>query len=243
MWTSADASVTAIDQVGGAEQYTVAVDVPGPACDYVAEADHLDISVRSALARNGDDYRVTDMQYDDTAGTLTATLERDSYPGTPDVTVSEGDKILRFTAYDEDDRLYGEVLDAVAAGAVPGTVTEDTVLLPVDTRLHVAAPADSVPVATLLDDRDQYITAGGPVDPEEWMYPFNLFETQPVAMPDDVYSLIRGTTWDDDARHLNSTVIDPGFSERIVTEIAAEAAGDVRDVPHVALGFYERTTL
>lgn len=182
-------------------------------------------STRSTAARNSLHFWIDDWHMEEEG--MRGTFEGRSLQN--HIEVKEGDEIFRILAYEEDDRLSARDVRSRADEIVQegeyrvgeNVLTDDNTLeVAIDRRLALNSADTSF--SDLESDRDQYISTdgrdfGNGADADK----FELLETVPVSMPDDLFGRIKDTSIKGHSYHLSSTFIDPGYEGTVIVEVAA----------------------
>jgi deoxycytidine triphosphate deaminase len=182
-------------------------------------------STRSTAARNATHFWIDDWENEEDG--MRGTFEGRSLQNYVDF--EEGNKIFRILMYEEDDQLSaqevknraGEIIEEDEYGVGGNVLIDDNTLeIPIDRRLNLSFAETAF--SELEGKKDQYINYegrefGGENDVEK----FEVLETVPISMPDDLFARINDTSIKGHTYHLSSTFIDPGYDDRIVVEVAA----------------------
>jgi len=135
----------------------------------------------------------------------------------------EGDEIFRILAYAEDDLLNNQELIDRADEIVPEAqyqIDSSRLKIPIDRRLTLDRVAPDTDL--LEDEKDRYIKRGSTgFKGGGNLRSFELFETVPIEMPEDLFGRIKDASIKGHTYHLDSLAIDPGYDNRVVAEVAA----------------------
>lgn len=180
---------------------------------YWEEQDDWFPSTRSTLARNSVDFWVKEPRLTETGikGGFEAKCLQNK------VDIDEGDEVFRILMYDEEDRLNKSEVEERAEDILQqntgySTTPRGLLRIPIERRLSLQDAETSL--EELEEDRNKFIENE---NSEEDRY-FQLMETAPVSMPNDVFGKIRDTSSGVNY-HINSVTIDTGYEDRIVVEV------------------------
>lgn len=145
----------------------------------------------------------------------------------PEIVFAEGDGTARLYALKSDELVRGPDLQRLAGKRDnPWSIYEHArhpSTLAVEMQDLAVWPAVNRPIeaATLekMTDISSLITAEPRTSWNLLSETVTLLYTKPVTLPDDCFGLIRGTSWQGNTQHINSTVIDPGWSGPILAEV------------------------
>lgn len=180
-------------------------------------------STRSTAARNSLHFWVDDwsMEEDGMGGTFEGRSLQNN------IDVEEGDEIFRVLAYEEDQLSASEVNRRADEVVQRGEyrvgqnelADENTLEIPIDKRLEL--DFDDTEFEELEEDKNQLIQKGEKgYDGGGEFTSFELLETVPVSMPEDLFGRIKDTSIKGHTYHLNSVAVDPEYEGGVVLEVA-----------------------
>lgn len=181
-------------------------------------------STRSTAARNSVHFWIDEWNMEEDG--MRGTFEGRSLQNNIDV--EEGDEIFRVLAYEEDDQLSASEVNRRADEIVQGgeyrvgenaLTDENTLQVPVDKRLEL--DFDDTNFEELEEDKNQSIQRGERgYDGGGEFTSFELLETIPLSMPEDLFGRIKDTSIKGHTYHLNSVAVDPEYEGGVVLEVA-----------------------
>lgn len=181
-------------------------------------------STRSIAARNSLHFWIDDwhMEQDGMIGSFEG-RSLQNY-----IDIEEGDEIFRVLAYEEEDQLSASEISQRADDIVQKggyrvgqnvLVDDNTLEVPIDRRLKL--DFEDKDFSELEADRNQSIQkrevgydGGGDFTR------FELLESVPISMPDNLFGKIKDTSIKGHTYHLNSVAVDPEYEDRVVVEVA-----------------------
>lgn len=181
-------------------------------------------STRSTSARNSLHFWIDDWHMEENG--MRGTFEGRSLQNYIDV--EEGDEIFRILMYNEDDRLsITEVKDRASEIVLEEEyrigqnvlVDDNTLEVPIDRRLDLSFADTAFSELERNKNRNiqkqerGYEGGGG-------FGRFELLESVPISMPEDLFGKIKDTSIKGHTYHLNSVAVDPGYEGGVVVEVA-----------------------
>ena len=189
---------------------------------WTEEKDDWFPSTRSTAARNSLDFWIKQPGIDGDG--LRGGFEAQCHQNP--VELQEGDEVFRILMYQEQDLLNKSEVEQEAEEILGNNYEENPTTprgllkIPIERRLTLQNAETSL--EELEQDKDRFIDYEAVGDKNNR---FQLLETVPISMPDDIFGNIRSTT-KKIAPHLNSTAVDPEYEGRIVVEV-------IQPLPHI----------
>lgn len=178
-------------------------------------------STRSTAARNSLDFWIKQPEIEGNG--LRGGFEAQCHQNP--VELQEGDEVFRILMYQEQDRLNKSEVEQEAEEILGNNYEENPTTprallkIPIERRLTLQGAETSL--EELEQDKNRFIDYEAGDENNR----FQLLETVPVSMPDDIFGNIRSTT-KETAPHLNSTAVDLEYKGRIVVEV-------IQPLPHI----------
>lgn len=185
-------------------------------------------SVRSTAARNSLDFWIESCQVleEGVRGEFEGRAWKNS------VKLEEGDEIFRILIYGEEDLLPGPEVEARADEILSEyEITSNALKIPLKNRLKLKSAETSL--QQLEEDKNRLIERAG--DEDTSFRSFELLETCPISMPEDIFGRIIGTSIEGHSFHLNSVAVDPSYEGELVAEVAIPSGRQPEEPP----GWYE----
>lgn len=181
-------------------------------------------STRSTAARNSLHFWIDDWEMEEDG--MRGTFEGRSLQNYIDV--EEGDEIFRILMYEENDQLSPQEVNNRADEIIPDgeyrvgenvLINDNTLEIPIDRRLDLSFTDTCF--SELEGNKNQNIQKQGRgYEGDGGFGRFELLESVPISMPEDLFGWIKDTSIKGHTYHLNSVAVDPEYEGGVVAEVA-----------------------
>ena len=244
MFCTQDLQITEIvkgnERIGTVE---AAVKVSKEHAESIQSSEYLGISTRSCLARYFSNFYVYEYELPLNGGTLKAVLGYDNME--LPIAYNIGDVVARIYAYNSNDQIIGREMEKIAKDMnISGLLLDDrTFAIRLEDHCFVIEnPERIVTASELIKDGYKFLKK---ISHKNWNHLCDnmLLISEKIQMPENVFGVIKGTTWKGGTYQLLSKVVDPGWNGNLIVEVHAKEDPVLSEdsKPNLLMSFYKAT--